>query len=108
MVKSISWKVNNGSRVSFWRDYLNGQIPLSNSSISPNIIEVSEFHQGTQLNQFVANVCKFSGTMSWKNPDVLPLSSQEINQFIDILASRQVFFSRSEDKIFWAPAKDGQ
>lgn len=75
--------------------------------ISLNIIEVSELHWGTQLNQYVAYVCEVSRKVFWKDPTVLPLSHQEICQFKDILTSRQVFFSGTHDKIFWAPAKDG-
>ena len=62
------------ARTNFWKDSWNGQIPLSNSGISLNIIEVSEHHWGSQLNQYVAYVCEFLGKVFWKDPAVLPLS----------------------------------
>ena len=61
VVKYVSWEVNNGIRVNFWRDSLNGQTPLSNCLISTNIIKVSKLHWGTQLDQFIDNVCEFLG-----------------------------------------------
>ena len=75
VVNYISWEVNDGTKVNFWRDSWNGQIPLSNNLISLNIIEVSELHWGTQLYQYVAYVCELSGKVFWKDPTVLPLSS---------------------------------
>ena len=107
IVDYISWEVNNGSSINFWNDSWNGQIPLSKSGISLNIIEVSEHHWRTQLNQYVEYVCKFSKKIFWKDPTILPLSLQEINQFHNILNLRQVFFSEIQDRIFWAPPKDG-
>lgn len=93
--------------VRFWRDSSNGQIPLSNCSISTNIIKVFELHWDTQLDQFINNVCEFSRKVFWKNSKLLPLTSQKINQFKGILASRQVFISGFDDSIIWALAKDG-
>ena len=107
VVNYVSCEVNDCTKVKFWRDFWNGQIQLSNNLISLNIIEVSELHWGTQLYQYVAYVCELSGKVFWKDPTVLPLSSQEIRQFKDILSSRQVFFSGSQDRILWALAKDG-
>ena len=107
VVNYVSWEVNDGTKVKFWRDSWNGQIPISNNLISLNIIEMLELHWGTQLYQYVSYVCELSGKVLWKDPAVLPLSSQEIRQFKDILSSMQVFFFGSQDRILWALAKDG-
>ena len=104
MVNYVSWEVNDGSKVNFWRDSWNGQIPLSNNLISLNMLEL---HWGTQLYQYVAYVCELLGKVFWKDLAVLPLSSQEIRQFKDIFSSRQVFFFGSQDRVLWALAKDG-
>ena len=52
VVNYVSWKFNDGTKVNFWRDSWNGQIPLSNDLISLNIIEVSELHWGTEHYRF--------------------------------------------------------
>jgi hypothetical protein len=99
--------VNNDNIVNYWWDSWNGQPPLSKSIISQDIIIVLEYHWGTKLSHYVANVCIMSGKVNWKNLNELPLTNQELAQFKEILASLQVFMSRSVDKILWAPAKDG-
>ena len=58
------------------------------------------------MNQYVEYVCKFSKKIVWKDPHILPLSPQEINEFQNILKSRHVFFSKVQDWIFLAPTKD--
>ena len=75
IVDYISWEVNNGASINFWKDSWNGQIPLYKCGISLHIIEVSEHHWGTQLYQYVENVCELSGKVIWKDPVALPLSS---------------------------------
>ena len=76
--------------------------------MSTNIIKVSKLHWGTQLDQFIDNVCEFLGKVFQKNLNLLPLISQEINQFKGVLASRQVFIFGSDDRIIWVLAKNGQ
>ena len=53
-------------------------------------------------------VSEFSKKIVWKDPNKLPLSFQEINQFQNVLNSISVYFSDVQDRIFWAPAKDGK
>ena len=60
IVDYISWEVNNGSSINFWNDSWNGQIPLSKSGISLNVIQVSELHWGSQFNHYMEYVCEFS------------------------------------------------
>ena len=53
-------------------------------------------------------VSEFSKKIVWKDPNQVPLSFQEINQFQNFLNSRSFYFSDVQDQIFWAPAKDGK
>ena len=108
IVDYISWEVNNGISINFWNDSLNGKIPLSKSGISLNIIHVVKTHWGLQLNQYVDYVSEFSKKIVWKDPSKLPLSRQEINQFQNVLNSSSLYFCDAQDRIFWAPAKDGK
>ena len=62
IVDYISWEVNNGLSINFWNDSWNGQIPLSKSWISLNIIHVAETHWGSQFSEF-------SKKIVWKDPN---------------------------------------
>ena len=70
-------------------------------------MNISKLVWGNRVIDFIDKICPYSRKVTWKNPDHLPLSTQEKQMFKDYLDKRLFYILDEEDGLFWAPAKNG-
>lgn len=103
----ISWEVNSGTQIKFWRDSWNGSPPFFNLDLTNIIVTHSENSWGKYLIDFVLAICLFSKKVIWKDPCELLISPMDQARLHQILSTLVVYISRKEDRVIWIPGKNG-
>ena len=88
----VSWELNNGEKVKFWRDSWNGAPPLIKSVSVEHMVASSESIWGSYLVDFISAICLFSRRVIWEDPGELPIIPQDRDRLSKIFSEKSGLF----------------
>ena len=101
VLRFISWELNCGDKINFWRDSWNGQPLLITLPNVHKMMASLESAWGNLVIHFIDAIYLHSRIVICKDLDQLFLDNQNKHLFCKILAGRTTFIPKFKDRLIW-------